>query len=197
MKWIMDGMQAALARAAGSFGGVSGIGAGIGAVFALANCFFGYRLMRLWIGVIGFFAGAWGGFFAADYFLDNAAVCAVIGIAAGVLMIALAYRIYLAGVFLLCGLFGFGALWMLLTLWFADYADLVLIVSAVAGLLIGVAGVLFLRPVVIVTTAISGGMAASQTIFGIFGMEQGTAAFLVGVVLAIFGVAWQFYNTRE
>ena len=197
MKWITDGLSAALGKLAGSMGGTSGIAAGIGAVFALVNCFFGYRMMRFWIGIAGFAAGTWGGFAAADYFLDNMAVCAVIALAAGLLMTFLAFRIYLAGVFLLCGLFGFGLFWALGTLWFAEYETIVLIVSAVAGIGIGVAGVLLSRPVILLTTAISGGIMASQTIFGIFGVTNETAVLIAGVVLAILGAAWQFYNTRE
>ena len=38
---------------------------------------------------------------------------------------------------------------------------------------------------------------ASQTIFGIFGVTNETAVLIAGVVLAILGAAWQFYNTRE
>ncbi len=197
MKWITDGLSSALGKLASSMGGTSGIAAGIGAVFALVNCFFGYRMMRFWIGIIGFSAGMWGGFAAADYFLDNMAVCAVIALAAGFLMTFLAFRIYLVGVFLLCGLFGFGLFWALGTLWFAEYETIVLIVSAVAGIGIGVAGVLLSRPVILLTTAISGGMMASQTMFGIFGVTNETAVLIAGVILAILGAVWQFYNTRE
>lgn len=196
MKWITEGLQSALGELAASMGGPSGIGAGVGAVFALVNCFFGYRMMRVWIGIAGFCAGLWGGYTAADYFLDNSALCTVIALAAGFLMLFLAFRIYLAGVFLLCGLFGFGFFWSVGIGMFADYGTAVLIAAALAGIGLGVAGVFFSRPAVILTTAISGGMAASQTIFGIFGLEQDMAMMITGAVLAVLGTAWQFYNTR-
>ncbi len=196
MKWILENMQKTLGEITISIGGKNGIGAGIGAVFALINCFFGYRMMRFWIGTVGFFVGIWGGYTGSQYFLDNQALCAVIGIGAGVLMTFVAFRIYLAGVFLICGLFGFILFSNIGNLWFSEYETIVIIISALMGIGIGVAGVILSRPAIILTTAISGGMMASQIIFGIFGIEHAAAMTIVGVILSVLGIFWQFYNTR-
>ena len=163
MNWVTHTIRTAGKRLTSSFWGAAGIGAGIGAVFSLINCFFGYRLLRVWIGAAGFMAGVWCGFGAADYFLDNDALCAIIALAAGVTAAFLALRIYLAGVFLLCGL-------------------LAMAVCSFLG------NMLF--------SQVSGGLAASQTLFGMFGMENETAILAVGTVISVLGAAWQFHQTK-
>lgn len=197
MKWMIEGVKTGLEHFAVSIGGASGIGAGVGAVFALINCFFGYRMMRFWIGSMGFIIGLLAGYEGARYFLENLAVCAVIAIGMGILVAFLSFRIYQAGIFILCGLLGFALFLGVGTMWFSEYGTVVTIVSAMVGIGIGVAGVLFSRPAIIVTTAVSGGLTASQTIFGIFGLANETAMLVVGAVLAIVGIVWQFYNTGK
>lgn len=197
MKWMIEGIKTVLENLADSIGGSSGIGAGVGAVFALINCFFGYRMMRFWIGSMGFIIGILAGYEGARYFVENLAICAVIAIGVGIVVAFLSFRIYQAGIFILCGLLGFALFLGLGKMWFLEYGTIVMIIAAIAGIGIGVAGVLFSRPAIIITTAVSGGMAASQTIFGIFGLINETAMLIAGGILAIAGVAWQFYNTGK
>ncbi len=196
MNWVTHTIRTAGKRLTSSFWGAAGIGAGIGAVFSLINCFFGYRLLRVWIGAAGFMAGVWCGFGAADYFLDNDALCAIIALAAGVTAAFLALRIYLAGVFLLCGLLAMAVCSFLGNMLFSQYGTAVFLMSLAAGAAAGAVAVLFSRPVIILVTAVSGGLAASQTLFGMFGMENETAILAVGTVISVLGAAWQFHQTK-
>ena len=71
-------------------------------VFALLNCFFGYKLIKVWAAIAGFLLGWVIGFFAALYFLENVGACALIGVVVGVLCGLAAFFVYRVGVFLFC-----------------------------------------------------------------------------------------------
>ena len=43
---------------------IQGAAVAVGGLFALANCFFGYKLQKVWIALIGFLIGLVGGFAA-------------------------------------------------------------------------------------------------------------------------------------
>ena len=58
----MGCMEETLQQIAGQ---AQGIGTAFLAVFTLANCFFGYKLRRVWITVAGFLIGLAAGFAAA------------------------------------------------------------------------------------------------------------------------------------
>ena len=63
-------------------------------VFALLNCFFGYKLIKVWAAIAGFLLGWVIGFFAALYFLENMGACALIGVVVGVLCGLAAHRLH-------------------------------------------------------------------------------------------------------
>lgn len=73
-------------------------------LFAVLQCFFGYKLLKLWIGLIGFLIGFALGFFLARALVNGEAyVPALVGIVVGLVFALLAFRIYLIGVFVYCG----------------------------------------------------------------------------------------------
>ena len=61
-----------------------------GLVFALLNCFMGYKLRKIWGSILGFIIGAAGGGIAGYYFLHEAKYAVIAGIAGAVVLGALA-----------------------------------------------------------------------------------------------------------
>ena len=65
-----------------------------GVIFALLQCFFGYRLMKLWITVIGFLLGFTVSFVAAVIFTsDDLTMPLVLGVIVGLLSGLIAFRV--------------------------------------------------------------------------------------------------------
>ena len=73
-----------------------------GLVFALLNCFMGYKLRKIWGSILGFILGAAGGGIAGYYFLHEAKYAVIAGIAGAVVLGALAWIFYKLGIFVLC-----------------------------------------------------------------------------------------------
>ena len=57
-----------------------------GLVFALLNCFMGYKLRKIWGSILGFILGAAGGGIAGYYFLHEAKYAVIAGIAGAVVL---------------------------------------------------------------------------------------------------------------
>jgi hypothetical protein len=167
---------------------------------ALLQCFFGYRLLKAWVAIIGFLVGFVIGFGVAMYNIGGEAYLpAVIGIVAGILLALVAFKLYLVGVFIYCGAIAFSAVQ---TIPFPENQtwDIVLIVLGVIAFLVaGILAVRFSRPCIIAVTAISGAfnaVDALKTPVAALGENEGLKI-LAGVALAALGIVIQFLTTKK
>ncbi|MCC2231440.1 hypothetical protein LKD81_10595 [Lachnospiraceae bacterium CLA-AA-H215] len=160
---------------------------------ALLNCFLGYRLKKLWISMIGFLLGIAIGAGITALFSENKTVILAAGLVVGILVALLSFRLYLIGVFfyavlsaypLIAGLIG-KELWWEIAL------------SVIAALLIGLLAVNFVRPVLIIVSAVGGGMQVSQIIMGWIAMENLWGLYGVAAGLALLGMLVQFRSSKE
>ena len=166
---------------------------------ALLQCFFGYRLLKFWIAVIGFLVGFALGFGIAMYNIDGEAYLpAVIGLIAGIILALLAFKLYLVGVFLFCGAIAFSAV-QTISLPEGQAWDVVLIILGIVAFIVaGFLAVKFSRPCIIAITAISGAfnaVDALQTPVPALGADSLRIA--AGVGLAALGIVVQFLTTRK
>lgn len=130
-------------------------------------CFFGYRLLRVTLGVAGFLLGAGLGWFFASAISGIAPlVVIIIALAAGALGAVLAALIYKLGVFLL----GAGAGALIAASFLAGRTGTVgtLVIIAVA-VLTGVVTVLLQRAMVTVLTALAGAWGVALGAFHLVG----------------------------
>ena len=160
---------------------------------ALLNCFLGYRLKKLWISMIGFLLGIAIGAGITALFSENKTVILAAGLVVGILVVLLSFRLYLIGVFfyavlsaypLIAGLIG-KELWWEIAL------------SVIAALLIGLLAVNFVRPALIIVSAVGGGMQVSQIIMGWIAMENPWGLYGVAAGLALLGMLVQFRSSKE
>ncbi len=161
------------------------------AIFLLSlgvmQCFFGYRLMRFMIALCGFLAGgvvsAVGAYsYALTQFeiLEQSEVI-MIGLIGGTICGLLANAMYLLGIFLLCsgGCFAVGLL-------FLESMD----AAAVCGVILGIMGVIMTKPIIIISTSISGGRLSSMGLSLLMGSFENQTMF--SVIFAAVGIFIQF-----
>lgn len=169
---------------------------GLGILFALAQCFFGFKLQKLWIAFIGFLIGFGLGAAASLFFIrsEHAGTIAVItGVVCGIPAALISYRLYRAGIFLLCTFNIFFTVSGLLSgkpIWIG------ILLGALAGLAAGILTLKFLRPAVIWTTAVSGGISAATSIVSLFDSTLSWLPICLGLVTALFGILVQYKTTR-
>ena len=162
-------------------------------LFYIAETFGGYRMIRSWISVLGFLFGALGGFYLTDIIFHHTGYAFVGAFIGGILLSALSYKIYLAGVFLLAAYSVFQIGTTLLPL----ESEILYIVSALLGLLSGYIAVKKMKPAIIVITALHGGIMAASKLSFFVTLPAGISASALGIALGIAGILVQALTSKK
>lgn len=171
-------------------------------VTGIIQCFFGYRLLKFWITLFGFLLGFLLGYGISGQLVSDSAVVPVLaGIAAGLLAGFLAFKIYLLGVFVFCGLLGF---YLVSAISFPSgdgWTVLAFILEIVAFVAVGILSVKFARPFIIVITAGSGAFSAVRALASLTPsvalLQVQSSRLIILLVLAACGIMLQFLMTAE
>jgi len=179
-------------------------------------CFFGYRIFKILLGILGFISGAsLAAWIAFDIFGREQAVLIVAGLVGGIIGAVLMVVLYFVGIFLLGAWLG-SLLGVLLTGGGESLVETVIILTlAVMG---GIVAVFFQKLMVIISTSLSGSWIIVSGVFhfveGDFGpirsfqyhpsprvlrpMDmRGYIMLLCWVLLGIAGMVVQYKITRE
>ena len=174
--------------------------AGITLVFALAGCFFGFKLARLFMTISGFFSGLILGAMVGVKILKASNGIVILCALAGALLLAVfAYKIYQGGIFLLCFFLAFGAAANVIPL----AGNLQFFLCTVIGFVVGTLALKYVRPVIILSSAMACGYTASRSLvtlgpltgLSFFGRSYTLPVLFVGLFLL--GSALQFLTTDD
>ena len=143
--------------------------------------------------MIGFLLGIAIGAGITALFSENKTVILAAGLVVGILVALLSFRLYLIGVFFYAVLSAYPLITGLIgkELWWE------IALSVIAALLIGLLAVNFVRPVLIIVSAVGGGMQVSQIIMGWIAMENPWGLYGVAAGLALLGMLVQFRSSKE
>ena len=133
-------------------------------VLALLQCFFGYKLLRGWIALIGFLVGFFLGYVVASRLGATGYIPLIVAIIAGILLSIIAFKIYLVGVFIYCGTIAAGATRLIPFPEGEAWLVISFIVAVAVFVLAGFLAVKFAKPCIIGITSISGASSAAQAI---------------------------------
>jgi hypothetical protein len=173
---------------------------------ALLYVFFGYKLLRVYISILGLILGAFIGVVicAVLDLTSTTVVLVIIGVSALALAVA-GFLLYKVGLFVLIVL---SILPVVLTIVdeFATVQPVFMWVgSALIALILAVLAMFFVRPVVIIATAFSGGISIANLIvnnilpeIAEMNTKEGARIFMliIGLVIAVLGIYFQFMTTK-
>ncbi len=162
-------------------------------VFGLLNCVLGYRLLRFWVMLFGFIAGAMGGYLIIKnlqvqekiYYLG-----AMIGL--GIIVAVIAFLIYKAGIFLLAAILGVTASIFFLRPTSSAVFFLCLLIGAALGFL----SVKFSREVIISATSLMGGAIAGLSLGKIGAIPEIPYGLGMAAGFAVLGMLVQFVTNK-
>ena len=157
-----------------------------GLVFALLNCFMGYRLRKVWGSLLGLFAGAATGAGATYYFFGTEYMLAA-ALAGAVVVSIIAWIFYKLGIFLLCA----GLVYLLTGSFFTDLDGTSRLVCLIVALFAATMAIGYERIMIIGITGICGGIGAVTALFSLTGMEKSLGTWILGLILAGLGIAFQ------
>jgi hypothetical protein len=128
------------------------------AVVGLIECFFGYRILRFLLGVLGFIAGAVVvGSLAYELTNGNELISIGAGIAGGLLGAFIMYTLYILGLFAIGAALGF----MIASYVFSILnKDPLLLVQITSSAVVGLLAAVFRKPILILATAYGGSYVA-------------------------------------
>lgn len=176
----------------------------ISMIFSALSIFLGYKLTRLWSTLIGAGIGFIAGFIIGETIWETSGAGFIAGIVLAVILGAISFFIYKAGVFIMCASMAFTFVYPGLSV-LINIQALSLVLSIVIAIIAGVVAIIFLRPFIIVTTAIGGSFEFAQSLFSLFpAATQSSLLFglswpilLVGSILSVLGIIVQFVTTKK
>lgn len=164
-------------------------------VTGLLNGFLGYKLLRLWVTVVGLIVGGVGGLYVGYRILDlDMILIVILAGAAALVLAAAAFYIYKGGIFLLCAAIGLAV--GIYVIHPRSSLSFFICLMIAAG--VGVLGVAFVKPIVIVTTSIQGGLAAGVALAHLLELNQPAYEAMLGIGITALGLVFQiFTNLRK
>ena len=168
-------------------------------IFAILQCFLGYRLLKVWVAIIGFIIGFLLGLIITMAVGSNipAWLPFVIGIGAGIVMALVAYKLYLVGVFIYAALLVFGLVYQIPVS--GKNWQIVLLVAAIAaGIAAGILAVRFSRPLIILFSAVGGAGNFTVALAGLVPAISSNQIAFWGILaaMALVGFIIQMTTTR-
>ena len=162
-------------------------------VFGLLNCVLGYRLLRFWVMLFGFVAGALGGYFIVRHLQVQEKIYylgAMIGL--GIIVAVVAFLIYKAGIFLLAAVLGATASIYFLRPTSSAVFFLCLLIGAVLGFL----SVKFSKEVIISATSLMGGAIAGLSLGKLGALPEIPYGLGMAAGFAVLGMLVQFVTNK-
>lgn len=134
---------------------------GFTVLYGILQCFFGYRLIRIILGILGFAGGASLGFFYGQYMGDSMAVRLIMGILIGGFAAWLAMVIYIVGVFIVGAFLGALVSSSVMQMLGIPVDQYIVLGSALFG---GILTLIEQKPVLILATSLNG---AGMIVYGL------------------------------
>lgn len=160
--------------------------------FALLNCFFGYRLRKVWSCIFGLLLGIGTGLAAAVYLELPLKATLTAAAAGGLICMLLAFLLYRIGMFFLC----IGTVIMILFQLFPMPTFSALCGFLVFGIAAGFLSVIREHTVVICITAVGGGIGSAKLI-SLLAETNTFLTLLLAVILSALGLLFQFKPWRK
>jgi hypothetical protein len=166
-------------------------------LLGVIQCFFGLKLFKIQLAFTAFFSGFFIGLILFTIITRNPLVGLAFGLATGIVLAILSFKIFQALVFVQLFCISFVPIFLLFL-----FIDIVVgaMVGAYVGIIIGVWGAFFTKHVIIFSTCISGAIMIGKSFYDIFGTDDVrliALGIIVAGIFAIVGVLIQFRTNRD
>ena len=174
----------------GEFESIIRLFACISLIIGAIECFAGFKIMKAMMAIWGFFIGAMLGV-VIGVLADSTALGVILVIVFGVTLAVLSFKFYLAGIFILTAFLTTIALYIM-------FENIFIALLFAIG--VGILAIYFVKPVVIVTTAISGAgiILSSAYLMMDLGMNGSpVVTVILWIPIALAGIAVQYITTQK
>lgn len=156
-------------------------------IVAAIACFFGYKLNKTLIAILGFLIGYKLGLAYIPNFIENQTMIYIGTIVIAILTGLFSNSLYSIGIFFLCAMSAY-ILCGNLNL----SGDISTIIGLIIGIIAGILGVKFTRSLIIISTGIGGSTLFTDTLFNILNITPSTLSTIILLIIASLGITYQF-----
>lgn len=156
-------------------------------IIAIITCFFGYKLNKVLIAILGLILGFLLGITYLPNIIDNQTIVYIISAIIAIISGLISYKLYLVGIFFLCAVATY-----ILCENIGLTGNMQTIIGLTAGIIAGILGVKFTRPLMIISTSLSGGSVMAKTLFSLLNFQNNILIFIISLIFAILGMTYQF-----
>ena len=159
----------------------------ISVIISALQCYFGYKIFKIWCAIFGFFAGFGVGIAAIGTATGSMEGAVLGGLVVAVLCAYFAVKLYFIGVFLYVGFLGFVVIFILSNSMAA---------SVIIGIIAGIAGAYFGRLVIIISSAVTGGYGLGTGLCFLIGIDSTAVELILSILFIASGLYVQFKNEK-
>ena len=156
-------------------------------IIGLITCFFGYKLNKTIIAIFGLIIGYNLGVTLLPNVITDQTTIYIISVIIAIAIGLISYKLYLVGIFLLCAL---AAYILCDNLQLAQ--NIKNIVGLITGIIAGILGVKFTRPLVIISTSLAGATTFAENILNLLNYQNNNLTIIISIIVAIIGIIYQF-----
>ncbi len=161
-------------------------------IIAIITCLFGFRLNKWLIAIVGFGLGYYLCSTGLFNMLGEGLMNFIISILVGLLTGFVSFKLYLAGIFILCFVLSYTG-----CISFIETGTFSTILSIAIGIIVGILGIWFTRPIIIISTSISGAFVIADNILPLLNLNTPIVNLMVGLIIATFAMNYQFRTTKD
>lgn len=166
---------------------------GILLVFGVLNCILGYRLLRFWVMIFGFGAGAFAGLFLVRSMeVEDKTIYLGVMLGIGIVLGIISFLVYKVGIFIL----GAGIALTLSIYVLHPTTSAVFFACILCGVIVGTLGVRFAKEVIIVGTSLLGGVLAGFALSKLGGLAEIPYGIALSAGFILLGLLVQFATNR-
>ena len=159
----------------------------IALIIAIITCFFGYKLNKGLIAILGLILGFLIGITYLPNIIIDKTLIYILSAVIAIFFGFISYKLYLVGIFFLCAIATY-----ILCENFGLTGNLQTIIGILVGLIAGILGVKFTRPLMIISTGLSGASIITEILFNILNFQNDILNFIISLIIAILGITYQF-----
>ena len=152
----------------------------VAVLIGLMSCFFGYKLNKTLIAIMGLIIGF-------NLGIADQTIIYIVSAIIALLFGFISYNLYLVGIFLLCAITVYSLCNNL-----GLESNIQTIISVISGIIAGILGVKFTRPLMIISTSLGGASLITENAFNLFNFQNNILSIIVLIIIAVLGMSYQF-----
>lgn len=155
-------------------------------IIGFITCFFGYKFSKTLLAILGFIIGYKFAMASLPSYIIESWMITTCSIIIGIILGFISYKLYLIGIFILCGV----SAYMLSQFMGVDQSSRI-IIGVISGILAGILGIKFTKPLIIISTSLSGATLLLKNLFTVLNFDNNYIYMIIYIIIVTYSINYQ------